>query len=191
MLFRVRDGPAASDRMVARYLPRRSAGPASGMITERVVPRSRSGTMARPALRDDRAEDGPLKAGGARRPHARPSRAGARLREMAGRLEHIFDRAVLALGRSLGGPAGNGRARGVLHVFLLAQRLTERGHHLHQVRPDGVVLYEIARLPSKPLPLTHQPAVRRGERVVVLHFDNGALARMAAAAPSRQSVPWQ
>lgn len=100
--------------------------------------------------------------------------------------ERTLTRAVLSLGRSPWGTAGRGRARGVLHVFLLGERIMQRRHPLHPIRPNGYVRYEIGRLPRGYLPLPAQPPVRAGERVLILHFDNPTTVDLAskAGAPS-------
>jgi hypothetical protein len=98
---------------------------------------------------------------------------------------------VLALGRPRRGSTGYGRPSGILHIFRLAERLLERGHHTHSLRPGGLVRYELLPLPRAALPLRGQAPVRRGEPVIALHFDNPTIARLAAATSGSHSQTWR
>jgi hypothetical protein len=51
--------------------------------------------------------------------------------------------------------------------------------------------YEIAPLPGRALPLSGQPAVRHGERVVILHFDSRTFLTQAVAVPGAQARTWR
>jgi hypothetical protein len=102
-----------------------------------------------------------------------------------------LDRVVLALGRSPWGFAGYGRARGILHVFRLVELLLERKRPLRPLRAGGIVRYEIAPLPTRTFPLRGQAPVRRGETVIILHFDNRMLASLAESATSIHSLTWR
>lgn len=103
--------------------------------------------------------------------------------------EQALVKAVLSLGRTPWGISGQGRARGVLRVFLLAERIEHRRHPLHAIQPGGYVRYEIGRLPRGSLPLPSQPPVRAGERVLMLHFDNPTIVDLTSRARgSRSSV---
>ena len=104
--------------------------------------------------------------------------------------EQRLDRLVLALGRSPLGPAGHGRPRGLLHIFRLVERLLERGHIYHRLHDGGIVRYEIAPLPARPLRLRDGTIVPRGERVVILHFENRVLAALDGAGGT-QALAWQ
>lgn len=118
-------------------------------------------------------------------PHWRASLA--RIRSVSGDwCERTLTRAVLSLGRSPWGTSGRGRARGVLHVFLLGERIMQRRHPLRPIQPNGYVYYEIAPLPRGCLPLPAQPPVCAGERVIILHFDNPTAVDLASksGAPS-------
>jgi hypothetical protein len=104
--------------------------------------------------------------------------------------EQRLSQAVLALGRSLHRRAGYGRPRGILYIFRLAEWIMDRLHPTVLLRPDGIVRYEIMPLPRGALPLAGQPPVRRGERVIGLHFDNRAIARMARTTPDNARLAW-
>jgi hypothetical protein len=112
-----------------------------------------------------------------------------RAKARVGPWEQCFDRLVLALGHSAFGPSGRGRPRGILHVFRLVERLLARGHDFHPLRPGGIVRYEIAPLPARALRLGGGVVVAPGELVVMLHFDNQAIA--ALSAPGTQALTWQ
>lgn len=120
---------------------------------------------------------------GARR---RSRRAPSRVRAW----EQQLSRLVLALGRSLHRPAGYGQPHGILHIFHLAERIMEWLHPSQALHPDGVVRYEILKLPHGALPLAGRRPVRRGERVIGLHFDNRALARLAQRSSDGAHVAW-
>lgn len=104
--------------------------------------------------------------------------------------EQRLDRLVLALGRSPFGASGHGRPRGILNIFRLVERLLERGHTYHALYPGGIVRYEIAPLPARPLRLRDGTLIPRGERVVIVHFDNRAIAALDGAG-STQALAWQ
>jgi len=97
--------------------------------------------------------------------------------------ERTLVRGVLSLGRSPWGVAGYGRARGVLHVFLLGERIMQRRHSLRVLSPDGFIRYEIAPLPRGCLPLPARPPVYPGERVIIFHFDNKAMVGVVSSVP--------
>jgi hypothetical protein len=98
---------------------------------------------------------------------------------------------VFSLGRVARGPAGRGQPRGILHIFRLAELLMERAHVLYPLTPEGWLRYEIARLPVRGLPLPGAPTVRRGDPIVVIHFDNRLVGVMAAEATSRHQLTWR
>jgi len=97
--------------------------------------------------------------------------------------ERTLVRGVLSLGRSPWGVAGHGRARGVLHVFLLGERIMQRRHSPRVLLPDGYIRYEIAPLPRGRLPLPTRPPVYPGERVIIFHFDNKAMVGLVSSVP--------
>lgn len=83
--------------------------------------------------------------------------------------ERALDRTVLALARSPWGSSGHGRPRGIMHIFRQVERLIERGHPTHALRPGGLVRYEVTPLTAgRPLTLPGRPPVRRGEPAIAL-----------------------
>jgi hypothetical protein len=120
----------------------------------------------------------------------------SKLREPASRYrvpwwEERLDRLVLALGRSPWGESGLGRPRGIMHVFQFVERVLVRLHPSQPLRPGGIVLYEVLRYPGRSLPLPGRAAVRKGELVIGLHFDNQVLASLDAAEPSVSALTWR
>ena len=107
------------------------------------------------------------------------------------RLEQWLTRFVFAVGRLTSGPSGRGRARGILRLFSLAERVAAWRHGLRPVRLGGMLRYEIAPLPGCAFPLPGQPAVRHGERVLILHFDSRTFLAQARAVPGTQTRTWQ
>jgi hypothetical protein len=118
---------------------------------------------------------------------ARPTRVDAAV----SRREQWLAQFVFAVGRLTSGPSGRGRARGILRLFSLAERMTAWRRALRLVRPGGMLRYEIAPLPGRALPLPGQPAVRHGERVVILHFDSRTFLAQAVAVPGAQARTWR
>jgi hypothetical protein len=98
---------------------------------------------------------------------------------------------VFAVGRLASGPSGRGRARGILRIFYLAERVAAWRRGLRPVRPGGMLRYEIGPLPGRALPLPGQPAVRHGERVLILHFDSRTFLAQGMAVPCAQARTWQ
>src|SRR5690242_1238350 len=107
------------------------------------------------------------------------------------RLERACDRAVLSLGRVALGPAGRGRPRGILHIFHLAEMLMEHGRVAHPLAPGGWLRYEVARLPTHALPLPGERPVRRGEPVIIIHFDNARVAALASETTTTHRLTWR
>ncbi len=105
--------------------------------------------------------------------------------------EWWLDRVVLALGRTPWGRSGYGQARGLMRVFLWVERMLLRGHHVAPPRPGGIVRYEVAPYPGRPLVLSGGTVVRRGETAILLHWDNSAIASLEAAASGVQAVIWE
>ena len=102
-----------------------------------------------------------------------------RLDRPIARWEKCLARLALGLGRPVRERGRRGGARSLLWAFRLAERLMEWHHPLHALRPGSVLRYEIAPLPAADLPLPGQLPARRGSRVVIIHFDNQAIATMA------------
>jgi hypothetical protein len=116
-----------------------------------------------------------------------PSRSDAAV----SRWEQGLTRFVFAVGRLTWGPSGRGRARGILRIFYLAERMAAWRRGLRPVRPGGMLRYEIGPLPGRALPLPGQPAVRHGERVAILHFDSRTFLAQAMAVPGTQARTWR
>jgi hypothetical protein len=104
--------------------------------------------------------------------------------------ERALVRLVLALGRSPWGVSGNGRARGVLHIFRLEEWLAERGHRILPLS-GGLLRYEVGPLPRGSLPLPGGEVVKQGDPVVILHFVNHAVGLLPMKADNRGQVAWQ
>ena len=98
---------------------------------------------------------------------------------------------MLGLGRLALGPAGRGHARGILHIFRLAEVLMERGRVAPLLTPQGWLRYEVTRLYTHALPLPGEPPVRRGDPVIIVHFDNRRVAALAAQAASTHQLTWR
>jgi peptidoglycan-N-acetylglucosamine deacetylase len=79
------------------------------------------------------------------------------------------------------GRAGDGRAVGVLSVWVAWDHLLEWFWHPRTVRLDGVLRYRLAHHWGARLVLTDGTVVSRGDPVVELHFDNRGLLRSSAA----------
>ena len=77
--------------------------------------------------------------------------------------------------------AGNGRALGVLTVWVWWDRILQRAWRLRSVRPGGVLRYRRAHHWGHRITLQDGTLVSRGDPVVELHFDNGGLMRMTGA----------
>jgi hypothetical protein len=116
-----------------------------------------------------------------------PARVDAAVR----RREQWLAQFVFAVGRLASRPSGRGRARGILRIFSLAERAAAWRRGLRPMRPGGMLRYEIAPLPGRAFPLCGQPAVRHGERVVILHFDSRTFLSQAMAVPGTQTRTWR
>jgi hypothetical protein len=77
-----------------------------------------------------------------------------------------------------------------MRVFWLVERVLSRLANLQQVRPDAVMRYQIATLHTHDLPLPDGRWVRRGQRVMVLHWNNGTIARTATSLPDTHTMTW-
>ena len=107
------------------------------------------------------------------------------------RWEQWLTRFVFAIGRLASGPSGRGRARGILRIFYLAERVAAWRRGLRPARPGGMLRYEIGPLPGRAFPLPGQPAVRHGARVLILHFDSRTFLAQAMAVPGTQARTWR
>jgi hypothetical protein len=116
-----------------------------------------------------------------------PSRSGAAV----SRREQWLERFVFAVARLALGPSGHGRARGILRIFHLAERLEDHRRWVRPLRPGGMLGYEIGPLPGRGFPLPGQPDVRHGERVVIIHFDNRTILSHAATVASTEELAWK
>jgi peptidoglycan-N-acetylglucosamine deacetylase len=84
--------------------------------------------------------------------------------------------------------AGNGRAVGVLSVWIGWNRLLEWLWRPRAVRPGGVLRYRRAHHWGRRLTLKDGTVVARGDAVLELHFDNEGLWQMTEA---RDWNPWE
>lgn len=84
--------------------------------------------------------------------------------------------------------AGNGRAVGVLSVWILWDRVLEWFWRPQMVRPGGVLRYRRAHHWGHRLTLADGTVVSRGDAVLELHFDNRGVSAMAGA---RGWNPWE
>jgi len=84
--------------------------------------------------------------------------------------------------------AGNGRALGVLSVWIAWDHILEWFWRPRLVRPDGVLRYRRAHHWGHRLTLQDGTIVSRGDAVLELHFDNRSLLEMAGA---RDWNPWE
>ena len=98
---------------------------------------------------------------------------------------------MLAFGGSERDGAGRIRGTGVLRVFQFAEGLAQRGHDKRAIRPGSTLRYEIGPFPGRILPLAGQRPVRRGEPVVILHWDNENVAALAGSFGHRQTMTFQ
>jgi peptidoglycan-N-acetylglucosamine deacetylase len=84
--------------------------------------------------------------------------------------------------------AGNGRALGVLSVWIAWDRILEWLWQPQLVRPGGVLRYRRAHHWGRRLTLQDGTVISRGDAVLELHFDNRGLSEMAGA---RNWNPWE
>jgi hypothetical protein len=97
-------------------------------------------------------------------------------------------RAVLFLGRTPFGSSGCGLAHGLLRLFPLIERLLSRGHDIRHIRPGGMIRYEAAPLPRGSLPLPGGGIVRKGDRAIILHFDNTVMTALSRRVASERAL---
>ena len=83
--------------------------------------------------------------------------------------------------------AGDGRAVGILGVWVWWDHFLEWSWHPRPVRPGGVLRYRLAHHWGGRLVLSDGVVVSRGDRVVELHFDNRGLMQ---SSESRDWNPW-
>jgi hypothetical protein len=103
-------------------------------------------------------------------------------------IESPLVRLVLLLGRTPFGRSGNGRAHGLLRIFPLAEYLLSRGHAIRHIRPGGMIRFEVNSLPAADLPLPDHMPVRKGEPVIILHFDNRVVGAISERAGGDKEV---
>jgi hypothetical protein len=84
--------------------------------------------------------------------------------------------------------AGNGRALGVLSIWIAWNRILEWIWRPQRVRAGGILRYRLAHHWGRPLTLKDGTRIAFGDRVIELHFDNGVLYQMAGAADWN---PWE
>lgn len=84
--------------------------------------------------------------------------------------------------------AGNGRALGVLSVWIAWDHVLEWLWRPRAVRPGGILRYRLGHHWGRRLTLRDDTVISRGDAVLELHFDNRRLLRAAAA---RDWNPWE
>lgn len=103
-------------------------------------------------------------------------------RTAAGRGPAGWPLLLLRLGR-----AGAGQASGTLSVWLAWERLTRWWWGVRPIRPGGILCYNVARYRGPATTLADGTPIRPGDRLVELHLDNRALARLTTAG---RLSPW-
>jgi hypothetical protein len=73
------------------------------------------------------------------------------------------------------GRVGNGKAIGVLSVWIWWDRMLQRRWKLELVRPDGIMRYRLMRHPGRELTLKDGTLIKHGDLLVEVHFDNARL----------------
>ena len=86
------------------------------------------------------------------------------------------------------GRAGQGRAVGILSIWILWDHVLESIWRMRLVRAGGILRYRMAHHWGPPVTLKDGTVVTRGSRVVELHFDNAGLMQMA---PTEGWNPWE
>ena len=86
------------------------------------------------------------------------------------------------------GRAGHGRAIGVLSVWIWWDRFLQRRWRLTLVRPGGILRYRLAAYRGSAVTLNDGTAIKSGDRIVELHFDNATL--MSVTGTSAWN-PWE
>jgi hypothetical protein len=86
------------------------------------------------------------------------------------------------------GPAGRGRAIGLLSVWLLVQLVTDRLFHLREVRPGGLMFYSLHRYAGPPVQVDDRCRVERSDWVLTPHLNNRGLARALTGASGRDAT---
>jgi hypothetical protein len=77
------------------------------------------------------------------------------------------------------GRTGAGRACGVLHAWVLWERLERRRHHVRELCAGSIFDVSIERFAGTPLPLANGRHLERDDRIVELHLDNRAVSTAA------------
>jgi hypothetical protein len=85
------------------------------------------------------------------------------------------------------GYAGNGRAYGVLSIWIAVDRLLESRWQLRPVRLGGVFRYRVTRYHGPTVSLIGGTIIRRNDLILELHFDNRQL---LAESGRRDWNPW-
>ena len=84
--------------------------------------------------------------------------------------------------------AGNGRALGVLSIWIAWNHVLEWIWRPRGIRPSGILRYRVAHHWGRPLTLKDGTRIASGDRVVELHFDNGVLFQMSGTS---DWSPWE
>jgi len=84
--------------------------------------------------------------------------------------------------------AGNGRALGVLSIWIAWNHILEWIWRPRGIRPSGILRYRVAHHWGRPLTLKDGTRIASGDRVVELHFDNGVLFQMSGTS---DWSPWE
>jgi hypothetical protein len=84
------------------------------------------------------------------------------------------------------GWAKEGRAVGVLAVWIWWERLLAWRQRIRPVREDGILRYSLSRHRGRRVVLRDGRVIERGDRIVELHFDNRRLVEVSAV----RTGPW-
>ncbi|MFI5271952.1 MAG: MFS transporter [Ktedonobacterales bacterium] len=97
----------------------------------------------------------------------------------------------IAPGWRLAFSAHGGVARGFLRVWPVYERLWLLFHRVRAIpeAPSGLLLIRFRRYHGRPLTLPDGTVMRRGDRIGELHFDNRAVARIAAQGDALRLLP--
>jgi hypothetical protein len=106
------------------------------------------------------------------------------------RWEQILDGLILSLGRTPWGNSGTGRARGLLRIFPVVERLLQKGHDIRLISKGGYARYEISRFQGQTLALSDGSNVEPRDLVVIVHFDNRVLAGKVHELRTKRALAW-
>jgi hypothetical protein len=106
-------------------------------------------------------------------------------------LDHLLIDGLLGLSDPAAESRTKWRTRILLWILVRVERLLSAGHAKHRLHGGGVFLYEVTRLPRGTRPLPLDPPVVAGDPVIVLHFDNAALAALFAGDRRAGHVAWE